>query len=51
MSGSGRDDLPKIRVCLGVPRRFAGVVGRPSWMSGSCREALPDVRKWSGDLF
>ena len=22
--------------------------GRPFWMSGSCREAFPNVREWSG---
>ena len=27
---------------------MSGVVGRPSRMSGSGREALPDVREWSG---
>ena len=25
-----------------------GVVGRPSRMSGSGREALPNIREWSG---
>ena len=38
MSVSGPEDLP-------VSQR---VVRRPSRMSISCREALPDVREWSG---
>ena len=31
---------------LGVPPGCPGVVGRPSRMSGSGRESLPDVREW-----
>ena len=38
MCGSGREVLP------GSPR----VVWRPSQMSGSFREFLPEVRVWSG---
>ena len=33
---------------LGGPPGGPGVVGKPSRMSGSGREALPDVRWWSG---
>ena len=68
MSGSGLEALPDVSVWSGVhtrclrlvgrPPRCLGVVGRFSWMSGSCRkaprisgsgrEALLDVREWSG---
>ena len=40
MSGSGREDLLNVR-------ESPGVVARPSRMSGSSREALPDVQVWS----
>ena len=45
MSGSGREDFPDVREWLGCSRGFSGVVGRPSRMSGSVREALSDVRE------
>ena len=37
--------------CPGGPPECLGVIGRPSWMSKSGREALPDVREWLGNLF
>ena len=53
MSGSGRETLhdvgewsgrpPECPGLVGSPSRSPGVVGRPSRMSGSSREALPDV--------
>ena len=55
MSGSGRETLPNFRKALTdiqewsvVPPVYLGVVGRPSLMSGSVWEALPDVQDWSG---
>ena len=55
MSGSGQEALPCGRDALsdvwewsGCPLGFPGLVRRPSWMSGSVRESLPDVRVWSG---
>ena len=36
--------LPEVRECSGGPPECSGVVGRPSRMSGSGQEALPDVR-------
>ena len=47
MSGSGRESLPNVQECLGVPPGCPGVVGSPFLMSGSGHEALPDVREWS----
>ena len=54
MLGSGRGDLPDVRdwsgghpdvrVWSGRPPECARVVGRPSGMSGSGRDALRDVR-------
>ena len=41
MSGSGRKTLSAVWRCLGV-------VGRPSRRSESGREALPEVREFSG---
>ena len=35
--------------CSEAPFGCLGVVGRPSRMFGSGREAHPDVREWSGD--
>ena len=43
MSRSGREDLLDVRERSGCPPGCAGVVGRPFWMSGSGRDALPDV--------
>ena len=47
--------LQNVREWSGDPPGYLGVVGRPSRMfgrpsrmSGSCREAIPDVRKMSG---
>ena len=34
---------------VGSPFRSSGEVKRPSRMSGNGREALPDIREWSGD--
>ena len=58
MSRSGREALPDVWVwsgghlgCLGVvgwPSWISGSVRRPSQMSRSCREALTDVREWVG---
>ena len=45
MSGSGREALPDVRECSGVPPKRPRVVGRPSRMSGSGQEALPDVEE------
>ena len=52
---SGRETLPDVRKWLGGPpgcaaedgwaSGFSGVVENPSWMFGSGREALPDVRQ------
>ena len=33
---------------IGRPSECLEVVGRPSRMSGSCRESLLDFREWSG---
>ena len=54
MSGSGRKALPDVWEWLGRRLKCSGVfggppvcpvvLGRPSWMSGSIREALPYVR-------
>ena len=59
MSGSDLKTLRYVWEWSGSPRGCPGVVGRPSHMSGSGREAsrlsgsgreaLPDVRDWSGD--
>ena len=59
MSGSGREDfsdvlecwedLPNVRKYSGHPLGCLGVIGNLSRMSGSGREALSDVRDWSGD--
>ena len=55
MSGSGLETLPDVRGWSQSPPRYLGVAGspsrmveRPSRMSGRCREAVPDDRKWSG---
>ena len=45
MSGSVRDALLDVKECSEGPPRCPGVVGRTSRMSGSGREALPDVRE------
>ena len=47
MSGIGREALPIVRERSGGPLGFAEVVVRPSRMSESGREALPNVRAWS----
>ena len=46
MIGSGQVVLPDVREWSGGPPGCLGVVGRPSQMSGSGRESLPDV--WGG---
>ena len=45
MSCSGREALEDVLEWLGGPPGCPGVVGRPSRMSGSGREALPDVQE------
>ena len=40
MSGSGREALPDVREWSGGPPGCPGVVGRPTRMSGSGREAI-----------
>ena len=60
MSGSGREVLPDVQEWSGGPPGCLGVVGSPSKMSGSGREApqmsgsgqesLKDVREWSRGL-
>ena len=47
MSGCGWEPLSDVRVWLGGPPRFTAVVGSPSRMSESGREAPLDVREWS----
>ena len=42
---SGREALPEVREWSGDPFGCPGLLGRPYWMSGSSREALPDVRE------
>ena len=49
MSRSGPEALPDVREWSRFPPGNPGVVGRPSRMSGSCQEALTDVRQLSGD--
>ena len=44
MSGSEREALHHVREWSTGPLGCPGMVGRPSKMSGSGREALPDVR-------
>ena len=44
MPGSGRDALPDVWEWSGGLRGCPGVVGRPSQMSGSVREALKDAQ-------
>ena len=43
MSRFGWEALQDVRECLEVPLRCSGVNGRPSRMSGSGREAFPDI--------
>ena len=45
MSGSGERPSRMSERLAQCP----GVVEKASWMSGSSRETLPDVREWSGD--
>ena len=45
----GWESFPDVREWSGGPPGYPGVVGRPSWMTGSGLEALPVVRDWSGD--
>ena len=45
MSGNGRVDLPDVREWSGGHPGCPGVVGRPTRMSESGRETLPDVHK------
>ena len=47
MSGSCQADLPQVQKWSEDPLPGClGVVGKPSQMSGSGREALPDVSEW-----
>ena len=46
MSGSGWLALPEVLNWSGGPPRCPGMVGRPSRMSDSVREAIPNVREW-----
>ena len=50
MSGSGPDTLSDVRKVLPNARRYfpdvRELVGRPSRMSGSGRQALPYVQEW-----
>ena len=46
---SGREDFPEVRKWSVGPPEGTGVVGRPSWRSGSGRQVLSKVPKWSGD--
>ena len=48
MSGSGGEDLPDVREKSVAPPGCPGMVGWPSWMSGSSPEAVTDDRVWSG---
>ena len=48
MSGSCWEALSNVRELSGGPLGYSGVVRRPSQMFESGREALPDVREWSG---
>ena len=45
MSRSGREAHPDVREWSEDPPRFLRVVGRPTRVFGSDREALPDVRE------
>ena len=45
MSGSGLETLPDLRESSGGPPGCPGVVRRPSGMSVSARESLPNVRE------
>ena len=45
MSRGGREAFLNVRQWSGGPPRCPGVVGRPSRMSGSGWEVLPDVRQ------
>ena len=58
MSGSSQKALPNVQECSrgppgcpGVVGRHFRMIGRPSRMSRRGREALPDVREWSGGHF
>ena len=42
MSGSGWEAFPNVREWSGSPPGCPAVVGRPSRLTGSGREALPD---------
>ena len=46
MSECVRKALPEVRGWLGVSLGCLGEVGRPSQISGSGRETLPNVREW-----
>ena len=46
MSGSFWKALMDTREWLGVPPGYSVVVGMPFRMTGSGREALPNVREW-----
>ena len=49
MSESGWEILPNVQEWSGGLPGCSGVVGRPSYMSGSCSESLTDVRERLGD--
>ena len=49
MSEIGQETNSDVQKWSGDAPKCEGVVGRPSWMSGSGQEALLDVREWSGD--
>ena len=46
MSVSGREAVSDVGEWLGVPPGCQGVVGRPSFNSGSGREAFHYVQEW-----
>ena len=50
MSGSGRQALLDDREWSGDPPGCPKVVGRPSWMTGSGLETLPDVQEAHPDV-
>ena len=45
MSGSYRKSFPNVWECSGAHPGYQGVIGRPSRMSGSGREAIWDIRE------
>ena len=49
MSWRGREALPDVQERSEVSPGYPGLAERPSQMSESGREALRNVREWSGD--